>query len=191
MPYEHQQRDLEWAEAIRSGDSAAFERLFRAYAGPLCVFVGRTVRDPDIAEEIIQDVFFDIWRRQAEWQPRTNVRAYLYKSARNRALDYLDHRRVVEHWQGQDGSGEEDESGRADAGLLQQELEEAVAHAVEQLPERRKEIFLLTRRHDMTYAEVAETLGISVNTVETQMTRAFRALRKSLAHLSPYLSAFL
>lgn len=184
MPYENRKRDLRWARQIRAGDDSALEALFRTYADRLCAFVDQHVDAPEVAEEIVQDLFFEIWRRREQWRPTTNVRAYLYKSARNKALDYLDHQRVVEAWKQQACPDEPDAVPAPEENLRQKELTRAVQDAIDQLPERQRLIFVLNRRHGMTYAEVAEMLDISPHTVETHMSRAFKKLRKLLAHCS-------
>jgi len=185
MAYENRKRDLRWARQIRAGDDSAFEALFRTYADRLCAFVDQYVNADDVAEEIVQDLFFEIWHRRETWRPQTNVRAYLYTSARNKTLDYLKHQRVVDEWKQQAGIDQRAAPNAPEEDLRQKELTRAVQEAIDQLPERQRLVFILNRRHDMTYAEVAEMLDISIHTVETQMSRAFKTLRKLLAHCAP------
>lgn len=181
MAYDSKRRDQEWAQAIQQGDPEAFETLFRTYSEPLSAFAAQYVSSPEVAEEIVQDLFLEIWERRAHWTPTTNVRAYLYKTARNKALDYLKHAEVVAEWKRQAEVWESSLRSPAEE-LRQNELRRAIQAALAELPKRRRLIFVLSRRHGMTYREVAETLEISVKTVETQMSRAFKALRKCLAH---------
>lgn len=191
MPYEHRERDLRWARRIRTGDAAAFEALFRTYADRLCAFVDQHVNAPEVAEEIVQDLFFEIWHGRQQWQPQTNVCAYLYKAARNKALDYLDHQRVVEAWKQQAGLDEVDALPAPEENLRQKELTRAVQDAIDRLPERQRLVLILNRRHGLTYAEVAETLDISIHTVETHMGRAFKKLRQLLAHCTSLFLLFM
>lgn len=182
MAYDGKKRDLAWARAIQDADHAAFEALFRTYAERLSAFASQYVNLPEIAEEIVQDIFLEIWQGREHWCPKRNVRAYLYKMTRNRALNYLKHEEVVASWKQQAGVKESETLPIPEEDLHQKELRQAIQDAIKQLPERRRRIFVLSRRHDMTYREVAETLDISVNTVETQMSRAFSTLRQLLAH---------
>src|SRR5215207_2149794 len=93
LPY----RGPEWVERIRAGDEAAFEALFRALAPGLCTLVTRYVHSRDIAEEIVQDLFLDIWTRRAELAIDRSIAAYLFGAARNRALNHAKReRRVVD-----------------------------------------------------------------------------------------------
>src|SRR5690625_3492954 len=79
---------------IRSGNKEAFELLYRSCFTGLCQFIERYVDMPAISEELVQELFYDIWVRRKTWNPRGGARAYLFKAARNRALDYLKHRKV-------------------------------------------------------------------------------------------------
>ena len=119
------------------------------------------------------------------WSPRGTIRSYLYRAAKNQALNYLKHRRVV-------GSVEEFEEQSAEIARasLQEDYERkelmvAVQQAIELLPPRCKLVFALHRQDGLTYSEIADVLDISVKTVETQIGRALKILRKIL---KPYLA---
>ena len=84
--------------AIRSGDVAAFERLYRAHYHPLLGYLVGIVSSAAIAEEIYQDLFLTIWCKRRTWYPRGSVKSYLYKAARNRAIDYLRRQKVEANW---------------------------------------------------------------------------------------------
>lgn len=181
----HTERDHQWADRIQDGDRAAFEALFRAYAEPLCAFTEQYTQSPEIAEELVQDLFFKIWKNRDHWSPTVSVKSYLYTAARNLALDYLKHERVVETWK-EETFQERPVLEAPDERLHHDQLRKAVQEAVENLPDRSRQVFKLSRRHGLTYQEISQVLDISVNTVETYMRRAFRSLREQLApHKSP------
>lgn len=178
-------RDKQWAARISSGNRAAFEALFRAYYEDLCEFGWQYVRSPEVAEEFVQDLFLHIWKQRHRWVPQGPVKAYLYSAIRNKALNYLKHRRVEERWEAQAVHqavlfqvNPEDE-------LYHKELMEVVQKTLEELPERRRLIFILSRQHSLTYSEIAALLDISVKTVETQMGRALKFLRTRLSLYLP------
>jgi RNA polymerase sigma-19 factor, ECF subfamily len=173
----------EWAERIRSGDEAAFEALFRALAPGLCALVARYVRSRPVAEEIVQDLFFDLWTRRAELAVEQALPAYLFTAARNRALNHLKReRRIVPLPDA--GRTDDDPDGAAPTeSQLLDALE--LQDAIHQLPPRCRLIFTLNRQQDLTYGEIAKSLGLSIKTVETQMGRALKALRERLQHLIP------
>ncbi len=175
----------EWAARLRDGDERAFEALFRAYAPGLVVFVARYVRTAAVAEELVQDLFLAVWRRRATLAVDGDAGAYLYAAARNRALSHLARERTTARRTADPGAAPPDvadpRAPRADDLLALLELHDAVAA----LPTRCRLVFTLQRQHGMSYGEVAQALGLSAKTVETQMGRALKALR---AHLGAALA---
>ena len=164
---------------LRRDDRAAFEGLFRAYSAALCTFAWGYVRSLEVAEGIVQDVFLKLWKGRTSWDPACGVRAYLYAAVRNGALDHLKHRRVVERWAAEPRPPSPAEP-TPEEELQHKELEAAVQAATARLPERCRLVFTLSRQHGLTYAEIADVLGISPKTVEAQMRRAFALLKQAL-----------
>ena len=176
LPY----RGPEWVERIRAGDEAAFEALFRAFAPGLCALVTRYVGSRAVAEEIIQDLFFEVWMHRSALAIDRSIGAYLFTAARNRALNHAKRERRVVDLNQIDRADQSDSAAPGEAELLDAlELQDAIA----QLPARCRLIFTLNRHQDLSYTEIAASLGLSVKTVETQMGRALRALRDRLRHL--------
>ena len=174
----------EWIERIRAGDEAAFEALFRALAPGLCALVTRYVKSRQIAEELVQDLFFDLWNRRARLVVDQAITSYLFVAARNRALNYVKRERRVVPWNASATKDldETDPAAPGEAELLDAlELQDAIEH----LPARCRLIFTLHRHQEMTYGEIAKSLGLSIKTVETQMGRALHALRDRLRHVVP------
>ena len=174
-------------ERLRHGDRSAFEVLFRAYSVPLCAFALHYVKVPEVAEEIVQDIFLKIWVNRESWRPR-NVKSYLYGAVRNKALDHLAHQKVVKEWKGNTYHGLETATRTPQHTLQYEELAAAIHEGIECLPERTRLAFILSRQPGLRYKEIASALGISVKTVEAQMSRAFRLLQ---THLTPHLHVLL
>ena len=140
----------------------------------------------DAAEEVIQDLFLHLWERRHEWEPAVPLNIYLFRAARNRAIDYLRHQRVETEFQQRvaqrrDEGFEPRPPLRGDEAAQGAELEDAIERAVSALPPRCQEVFRLNRYHYLSYAEVAEVMQISTKTVEVQMGRALTARRRRLA----------
>lgn len=167
-------------------DDAAFEALFRLHYAPLCGFVYRFVRSRDTAEELVQDVFASMWASRRSLDVRTSVKAYLYRAARNRALNWIEHQGVVRSWAeralAEPLSSPTDLPSRR---IEQAELRERIARALELLPERCRLVLRLRYLEQMTHAEVAEAMGISSKGVENQLGRGLKALRHHLAGERP------
>jgi RNA polymerase sigma-70 factor (ECF subfamily) len=167
---------------LQDDPGAAFDALVRAHYGRLCNFGFRFVGSRDVAEDIVQDVFALLWRQRGEFDVRDPL-PYLYQAVRNRAVSYQRQQGVRERWRDQVSAGSADRAaeGGGASDLEAKELAGAVARAVQELPERCRLIFTMSREQDLSYVEIARALGISVKTVETQMGRALKALRTRLA----------
>jgi RNA polymerase sigma-70 factor (ECF subfamily) len=172
--------DRELQDRIRQGDHSAFDALFRSSYAQLVGVTQSIVRDADVAEEIVQDVLLELWRRREDIVVEDSLRAYLFRSTRNRALNHLRHLAVEKRGEPY-ARGELATSPRSDARIAAGEIETALRQAVTQLPDRCREVFELSRLHGLKYSEIAQTLGISIKTVEAQMGKALRALREQLA----------
>jgi len=171
-------------QRIRNNDIAAFEELFRAFHAPLCEVVDSYVRSQSVAEEIVQDLFFVVWMRRDRLRDDT-IRGYLFSSARNRALHHLRHRAVVRRWSllataTPDAAGLGQARAPADAVTEEDDRRRAVRAAIDRLPSRSRLAFVLQWEHQMSVADIASAMGISVKGVEKLLTIARRHLRASL-----------
>lgn len=168
------------------GDVAArarFTALVQANYPRLCNFAMRYVDSRETAEDIVQEVFLSIWRRDVHFDYAEPL-PYLYRAIMNRAVMHLRQRRVRDRWRDQVAAVARTDGEPADTRLVDDlemaELTRAVAEVIDALPERCRLIFTMSRQQDLTYKQIAQILGISVKTVETQMARALRALRLRL-----------
>lgn len=167
---------------VQVGDLAAFEALVRIWAKPLIGFAGSLLRAPDEAEEVVQDLFVWIWEHRFEWEVRGQLGPYLFRAVRNRVVNRLRHQKVEERFHARlTLAPTPDRSSPTDHLLVTNELSAAIDAAIAGLSDRCREVFLLNRQQGFSYAQIAETLQISVKTVEIHMGRALAALRQALA----------
>ncbi|HEY0995196.1 MAG TPA: RNA polymerase sigma-70 factor [Gemmatimonadaceae bacterium] len=171
-------------DALRRGDEAAFDRAFRAWYPRMVGAANAMLRDLAVAEEIAQDVMFELWRRREQFPPDTALRSYAFRAVRNRALNHARHLRV-ERDGARVAAQEEAQEPLAPSELVSAELEAAIVGAVEALPPRCREVFELSRVKGLRYAEIAEAMGLSVKTVDAQMGKALRIMRERLAPWLP------
>jgi RNA polymerase sigma-70 factor (ECF subfamily) len=174
---------------VRGGDEAAFESLYLAHHDELWRFAYTYVRSRDVAEELVQDVFLAIWGTRATWEVHTRVRAWMYASVRHLALNHLRHERVVTRsiYAGRHSASETEQAMGASQlhettmgappmdqqlSLEAKEIDEAVVHAIAELPERRRIAMTLRWKHDMSSLEIARVLGTTPEAVRTLLTRA-------------------
>jgi RNA polymerase sigma-70 factor, ECF subfamily len=176
--------DRELLDKVRSGDAGAYDAVFREWYPALVRLAVSLVRDGDVAEEVAQDVMHELWRRRTLLDADVSLRAYLFRSVRNRALNQLRHRRVRRESQ-LDVEALYNEPIASDQPIVARELAEAVQHAFNDLPPRCREVFELSRVHGLKYAEIATALGISEKTVEAQIGKALRVMRERLSAWLP------
>jgi RNA polymerase sigma-70 factor (ECF subfamily) len=165
---------------IRKGNIASFEELFHRFYQGLLAYARNLVKSDMVAEEVIQDVFYNIWKNRVSLRITRSWQSYLYRSVYNNSMMYLRKKRrehILEEGQFLDLEGSLPDPSEA---VLVQEMTDLVSMAIEDLPDRTREIFLLNRQEGLKYREIAERLSISVKTVEANMGKALRALRNSL-----------
>jgi RNA polymerase sigma-70 factor (ECF subfamily) len=168
---------------LRAGDRDAFEAVFRAQYGKLADYARGLVGSRDAAEDVVQEVFVALWTHRDRISTPDNLVGYLYRSVRNRGLNFLRHQRLVGGWRARRAAEENPEAPPADRDVENAEIAHAVRQAVKLLSPRCREVFELSRDRGLTYPEIAETLGISIKTVETLMGRALKGVRARLAIL--------
>jgi RNA polymerase sigma-70 factor (ECF subfamily) len=173
-----------------------FSETYLVYYPRLVRFSQTYVVSRQDAENIVQDVFLHLWERWDEMESLININAFLFMSVRNKCIDYL--RKQTQLRQRERTLSELQEKEFQlnlyslqvldEHNLSQEEIEAIVTEAIQSLPERCREIFILSRLEGLRYKEIASRLNISVNTVEGQMSIALRKLKKKLKN---YISIFL
>ena len=174
---------------VTEGSEMAFERFFKTYFKSLHAYAFVMLQDEIMAEEIVQQVFYKIWERKENFKVHTSVKAFLYKSVYNECLNYLKHQKhKVDHqnhvlYANRSGVSDESAAFRVELG----ELETSLHKAMNELPEQCRTIFYMSRFDELKYREIATQLGLSIKTVEAQMGKALKAMRKKLADFLPIL----
>jgi len=168
---------------LKKDADKAIELLFRQYYSYVVKMVYRVVPQAMVAEDLAQDIFFEMWRRKDQLNV-TSIRAYLRRAALNRTLNYLRDRKIK--WEDdKELPGLQSEDTPTLQTMETAELEQRIEQAIDQLPERCRLVFVLSRFDELSYQEIADQLGISVKTVENQISKALKYLR---IVLQPYLS---
>lgn len=179
-----QYTDEELLELLKTDADKAIELLFRQYYGYVCKIVYQVVPQANVAEDLAQDIFFEMWRRKGQLNI-TSIRAYLRRAALNRTLNYLRNRKIK--WDDEQAlPAMESQDTPTQQTVETAELEKMIEVAIGELPERCRAVFLLSRFEELSHQEIADELNISIKTVENQITKALKYLRKAL---QPYLSA--
>lgn len=167
---------------IRAGDHRAFAELFHQYYAPLTRFVVRYIGVQNSAEDIVQEVLLNFWEKRGELLIRTSLSAYLYGAVRNRVLNEVARQKmIVRHAETMLNAELESSPLTVEDIIILQDLENAAERKIAELSPRLREIYRMSRDDGLSYAEISETLGITIETVYVQMGRALKALHKELA----------
>lgn len=179
----HDQDGDPLVDRIRRGDREAYKHLFRTYCEDLCRFALNYVEHLRVAEDLVQDVFFNLWDERHALEVEQSLKAYLYGMVRHRAITHLRKKQVRSKWM-RNGNLQDLSSDtladRSGDGLEHKEQKQEAKRAIEALSERQYQVFVLSRRYELTYSEIAVALDISIRTVETHMSRALKFLRDQL-----------
>ena len=166
---------------------AALGTLFRRFYKPLRTYAFRFVNDTDLAEDIVQDTFFELWQRRDSIEFEGAVKSYLFKSVYNRSINVM-HKKYQNKEYSLDESNESDILEQymsanilnSEQSLLLKELEAEITLFIDTLSPQCKKIFLLSRSYGLKNREIAEQLEISIKAVEKQISKALSGLKKHL-----------
>jgi RNA polymerase sigma-70 factor, ECF subfamily len=160
----------------------AFQELFNEHYSSLCRFAVSFLKDNDSAEEVVQQVFVNLWDKRDLMDAEKSIKTYLFTSVKNRSLNFIrDNKKYRSYYLDIEGEMEIPVSEKDI--ISEADLNTQVKNALDKLPEKCREIFELCRFEEMKYKEVAEKLGISQKTVEAQMSKALKIMREELKDL--------
>lgn len=167
---------------VREGDQHAFEELFFEYFPDLCSYALQMTNSRASAKDIVQEVFCTIWRRRRKWTIHTSLKAYLFRAVRNETLNQIDRKEHRERVREQFTVGREPHTSAQSTAQSEadQELLKKVWKVVGDMPQRRRSVFVLHRKHGLTYKEIARVLDITRKTVENHMGLALDDIRENI-----------
>lgn len=172
--------DKQILENLKGGRTDALEKLYTMYSGRVYNFILSMIKDSALSKDIAQDVFIQIWEKRDNIRVGDNFEGYLFTITRN--LVYLHIRRQVlmHNYINQLDEADSIKVSNIEENLDTQIFEEQISKLIVDLPEARRQIFLLYWKSGYSYKEIAESLNISDKTVATQMQRSFKFLREKL-----------
>lgn len=164
-------------EAMARGDEQAFTVLYEKYWEKLLVIALNRVRSIEVAEELVQDLFTDLWKNRFRIVIRKNVSAYLFGALRNIILDHIRQEIVREKYIRHISRFHHSQDNATANQIGLSDLNNALKEAVGQLPPRCRQVYELSRNEHFSNLEIADRLDISHKTVENQITKALKILR--------------
>jgi len=175
-----QSTDSELVVRIKNGDEVAFELVFYKYKGKLYDFIRRSLSDEVDPEGIVQEIFVKIWVNRIELDPLQSFNSYIYTIARNEIYGHLRKQLTRKKYQEEMLHQLTDSANTTNRQIEYQELETILTKLINEMPEKRREIFRESRMEGLSYREISEKLHISENTVDTQIRKALGFLKKKL-----------
>ena len=165
---------------LREGEERAFEYIFHLYYRPLTLFAVKYLGDIEEAKEVVQDFYVRLWSKRESLYIRISLKTYLYQGVRNACINFIKANRVKQRHL---LDYESPQHSPADAlqAILLAEQEDKLTHAINSLPEKCRQIFLMSRTEKMSNQAIADKLQLSIKTVEAQISIALRRLRDFFA----------
>ncbi len=179
------EQDLALFEEVKKDDLKAYETLFNRYYKELYRFAYNYLREQAPAEEMAQEVFLYLWEKRSQIDIKTTLKTYLYSAIKNKCLNFIKYEKPRRHELEENHlammiTHQPEKSG--DPELMKKHIEDAI----NQLPTKCRQIFVLSRNAGLTYEEIAEEMDISIKTVENQMSIALKKLREWLKPVYEY-----
>jgi RNA polymerase sigma-70 factor (family 1) len=176
--------DAELTGLFKSGDQSAFTELYNRYKGLLYIYACKITGNDTIAEDLIQDIFIYIWDKRQTINFTSSVSSYLYSAIRYKFFDLVDKQKVrADYVQSLQAFLDQNEC-LTDNYILEKELSAIIEKEVANLPAKMREVFLLSRKGNLSNKKIAEQLGISEKTVKNQISTALKTLRIKLGLLT-------
>lgn len=176
--------DEELVALLLTDGESAIDLIFRKYYSFLCKSVYRIISDVQITEDLAQDVFYEVWRKREQLKIKTSLKAYLKRAALNKALNYIRDQKI----DFRNAPAKEELISKEDSivqELAADNLQQEIDAAIDNLPERCRLVFVLSRFEELSYRQISKELDISMKTVENQISKALKSLRIALAEHLP------
>ncbi|MDR1683062.1 MAG: RNA polymerase sigma-70 factor [Candidatus Symbiothrix sp.] len=181
---------LFWKIALND-DEAAFHELFVQFFAPLCVFAMRYIPNKEVCKDLVQELFFKLWKNRKNIQLHSSMRNLLVSGVKNACIDYL-RKQELEQSYLQKMEEHYLENREKDENLYSVvELQEMLSAALARLPEHIRHVFEQNRFEGKTYADIAEEHHLSIKTIESYMTKALKHLRTELKDYYSFVLLFL
>lgn len=175
---------------LKEGDRSAYVEIYRRYNSLLYLYAYKKLRNREEAKDVVQEVFIWLWNKHEHISFDSSLAGYLYQSVRNKALNIFAHRQIEQKYISSLNDFLETNNAGADYLIREKEITALIEKEINALPPKMRQVFLMSRREYKTYKEIANSMDISEDTVNTQMKRALKTLRDKLGPLHIILSFF-
>lgn len=173
-------KDEELVALLNQGDRASYTEIYNRYSALLYIYAFKKLNDKDDAKDAVQHVFISLWNLHKTISFDISLAAYLYRAIRNFSLTTFAHKQVEDEYLRSAATRVRVFYEGADHLIREKDIADLIDREIAKLPPKMREVFLLSRKEGLTYKEIADTLQISEETVNTQMKRALKTLRLRL-----------
>lgn len=167
-------------ESLKAGDEEAFEKLFRFYKDDVYTYALSLIKSPDVSKEIVQETFIKVWINREGLKNDLSLKSYIYTIARNLVIDTLRRAKRDLVLRQEIYNHSQKLYNPILTAVNEENFKLICDKAIQQLSPKRKEVFLLSREDNLSYEEISEQLGISVNTVKNHISKALELIREYL-----------
>jgi len=178
--------DKDLLPLLNTGDKAAFRELYNRYSRPVYQYITSILDDRQPGNDIVQDIFIDLWERRADLRlspTAISYLPYLFRAAKNKVIDYIRKKVLHQKYAAEFTAMMSEYSNDSEEVMALNELRSMVEKSIAQLPERSQMAFRLSRYDDLPIREIAKRMNISPRTVENYLTAALKHLRASLGEV--------
>lgn len=174
--------DVKILKSLKKGDKRALTELYDSYWKLLFISAHNILKDKELCEEIIQDIFIELWNNREKLQIKISIKSYLYACVRYKVFAEFRKNKVTNVELFED-LNQRFQYATPETKMLHDELVEQINLIVKTLPKKCQEVYVLSRNKQLSHKEIAEKLGISTKTVENHITLALKVLRANLGGL--------
>lgn len=172
--------DLELTVLLKNGDASAYTIIYNRYFDQLYIHAFRRLHHKEEAQDIIHELFAQLWTKREVIQIKSNLSNYLYSAVRNKILDLISHQQVESKYMSSLQDYMKEGLCITDHSIREKQLAALIEKGIADLPEKMKEVFELSRKHRLSHKEIAEKLNLSEQTVKKQVNNALKILRVKL-----------
>ncbi|PWS32651.1 RNA polymerase subunit sigma-70 [Pedobacter paludis] len=183
-------KDEELYALLKQGDKNAFMEIFERYYNLLIIYADKRLKNRPEAEDVVHEVYTSLWTRRSEVNIQTSLASYLYQSVRYQLLNIFAHQKIEGKYLKSLQDHVANFSDQADYRVREKDIMELINRQVDLLPTKMRDVFLLSRRENLTHREIAEVLGTTEENVARHITRALKILRTKLGLFLYYYMLF-